>query len=74
MRPLLVSVLQQVEAVIGRPVPKDNIINVHDVRNVAPGKEMMCVSFRYPPPVPADAPSEESDGRSSKRQRIEFEE
>ena len=32
------------EAVLGCPLPGDH--QIRDVRNVAPGKEMMCVQFR----------------------------
>ncbi|KAJ3044618.1 tRNA(m(1)G37)methyltransferase [Rhizophlyctis rosea] len=44
------DVLQRVEEVIKAPLG-DNVLDVYDVRNVAPNKEMLCISFRLPAEV-----------------------
>eukprot|EP00668_Euglena_longa_P033467 GGOE01043040.1.p1 GENE.GGOE01043040.1~~GGOE01043040.1.p1 ORF type:complete len:502 (+),score=132.03 GGOE01043040.1:48-1553(+) len=57
--------LRQVETVVGRPVPPADVLHIHDVRNVAPAKEMMCVSFRYPAPL-SGSEAEEPDPKRQK--------
>ncbi|KAJ3056901.1 tRNA(m(1)G37)methyltransferase [Rhizophlyctis rosea] len=49
------DVIQRVEAIIKAPLG-DNVLDVYDVRNVAPNKEMMCISFRLPAEVAFAAP------------------
>ncbi|KAJ3017748.1 tRNA (guanine(37)-N1)-methyltransferase [Thoreauomyces humboldtii] len=44
------DVIKRVEAVIGARIG-DNLVKVHNVRNVAPSKEMLCISFRLPADV-----------------------
>ncbi|KAI8915176.1 guanine(37)-N1-methyltransferase [Powellomyces hirtus] len=44
------DVVERVEAVMGARIG-DNLIKVHNVRNVAPNKDMLCISFRLPAEV-----------------------
>ncbi|KAJ3284231.1 tRNA(m(1)G37)methyltransferase [Borealophlyctis nickersoniae] len=44
------DVTQRVEAIIGTALG-DNLMEVYDVRDVAPNKEMLCISFRLPAEV-----------------------
>ncbi|KAI8822562.1 guanine(37)-N1-methyltransferase [Fimicolochytrium jonesii] len=44
------DVIKRVEKVIGASLGS-NLIEVHNVRNVAPNKEMLCISFRLPSEV-----------------------
>ncbi|KAI9017558.1 guanine(37)-N1-methyltransferase [Gaertneriomyces semiglobifer] len=44
------DVIQRVEAVLKAPLG-DNVVTVYNVRNVAPNKQMMCISFRLPAEV-----------------------
>ncbi|TPX63240.1 hypothetical protein SpCBS45565_g06773 [Spizellomyces sp. 'palustris'] len=75
------DVIKRVESVIGASLG-DNVELVHDVRNVAPNKEMLCISFRLPAEVafatPVDSnsdtnkrPSSEPDQISEKKARVE---
>jgi tRNA (guanine37-N1)-methyltransferase len=66
----LADALAQVERSIGRAVPPGDVLHIHDVRNVAPAKEMLCVSFRYPPPLPFP-PTPEAEAPAAKRPRID---
>ncbi|KND04892.1 tRNA (guanine) methyltransferase [Spizellomyces punctatus DAOM BR117] len=75
------DVIKRVESVIGASLG-DNVELVHDVRNVAPNKEMLCISFRLPAEVafatPVDSnsdinkrPSSEPIQISEKKARVE---
>ncbi|KAJ3182027.1 tRNA(m(1)G37)methyltransferase [Geranomyces variabilis] len=42
------DIVRRVEAALGAPLGPDDLIALHNVRNVAPNKDMLCVSFRLP--------------------------
>ncbi|KAJ3204231.1 tRNA(m(1)G37)methyltransferase [Entophlyctis luteolus] len=42
------DVLRRAERYIGCAIPQENIMAIHLVRDVAPKKEMLCISFRLP--------------------------
>ncbi|KAJ3157575.1 tRNA(m(1)G37)methyltransferase [Geranomyces michiganensis] len=42
------DIVRRVEAALGAPLGPDDLVALHNVRNVAPNKDMMCVSFRLP--------------------------
>ncbi|XP_071163743.1 tRNA (guanine(37)-N(1))-methyltransferase-like [Mytilus edulis] len=65
------DVKQRIESTIGSPLP-DNF-TIHNVRNVAPKKEMMCVSFHMPAEVLFRQKPKEGDGPEVKKRRIESE-
>jgi len=45
--------VKQVEQHMGMSIAEEKSLSVHDVRDVAPKKRMMCVSFAMPKPGPA---------------------
>ncbi|KAI9331963.1 guanine(37)-N1-methyltransferase [Obelidium mucronatum] len=42
------DVWKRAETHLGFKIPQENIIKIHRVRDVAPKKEMLCISFRLP--------------------------
>ncbi|KAI9025677.1 guanine(37)-N1-methyltransferase [Hyaloraphidium curvatum] len=66
------DVLDQISSVLGYRVGKDSpwLIMVHRVRDVAPNKEMMCVSFRLPMEVALDQrESSDATGSAARQQQ-----
>ena len=67
------------EAVLGHPLA--NGLQVHDVRNVAPNKSMLCLTFQLPASaafeedcsgeLQAYETAGEAQGNDAKRQRLE---
>ncbi|KAJ3412038.1 tRNA (guanine(37)-N1)-methyltransferase [Chytridiales sp. JEL 0842] len=49
------DVLQRAEAVLGTKLG-ENLVKIHRVRDVAPKKEMLCISFRLPKAIAFGAP------------------
>ncbi|KAJ3094785.1 tRNA(m(1)G37)methyltransferase [Physocladia obscura] len=65
------DVLKRAEMFVGCKIPTENIIKIHRVRDVAPKKEMMCISFRLPAEV---AYAEPAKIRTAKRNITEVDE
>ncbi|KAJ3075440.1 tRNA(m(1)G37)methyltransferase, partial [Podochytrium sp. JEL0797] len=52
------DVLKRAETHLGCSIPPENIVKIHRVRDVAPKKEMMCLSFRLPAEAAFGEPKE----------------
>ncbi|KAJ3291314.1 tRNA(m(1)G37)methyltransferase [Rhizoclosmatium sp. JEL0117] len=64
------DVWRRAETFLGCDIPQENIIKIHRVRDVAPKKEMLCISFR----LPAEAAYAKPVSRAEKRKIDEVDE
>lgn len=65
---LKADAVQMCEAVMQGKIGED-LVDVHEVRDVAPKKRMMCVSFRLPAVI-AFADNDDDDGSAAKRIKL----
>lgn len=66
---MLADAVTMVEAVIGTSLAPDEVVDVYDVRDVAPRKHMICVSFRLPDRVAFAADGGADDAARLERKR-----